>query len=638
VRLGLIVVLGWLPACICSVGQKSRPGACAGGGCDGGVDGGDEDAGTLPDGSVPDASRCEECLAQRTLAFDTSFEFLSGTPVLDATEVDPEGSVVLAGYHTGGLLVTGWPGATFADASEATWDDAAGGEPSGRRFDGNVNRTFGEPIEGVGLAGEVDYALTWEGEVYLQHPGDVYTLRLDADARGFLEVLQAGEWRRVLSADGVPAEGTVENGAIAAWKPIRIAVAVDGSGGRMTLQYSSERQAQAVVPAAELRAAATAIRGLRLSAYDALDLVSRAEESIDDAGGSHDWAAGGPADLGLTDFAGYSLQWTGQVRVDVAGEYAFRVAASGGHRLFVDGLLLLDAWGTTASDETSEPVDLAAGWHDVDLSFESAAGAASVDWHFAAGSVDLAGEIVPADRLRPITGSRPGEVRESNGASYAFGSGGVVEVSSPVVVDGPTGATATTVDLTFRIVHDDQDQVQVDLQSALGTRIVVRDHVAGSGARNVTLPDLRDFAGEEIDGTWRVFASDDVAVTGGTLENVILTVEYRAPLSLHARTGAYTSRAVDLTDGIVSFGEVRWTADEGDGDVTIRTRSCPTAASCGVVGWSAALPDPDGSPADADPLRFVQLRAELTGDGQTTPVVESLEMDYSAYDAECVCP
>jgi hypothetical protein len=119
---------------------------------------------------------------------------------------------------------------------------------------------------------------------------------------------------------------------------------------------------------------------------------------------------------------------------------------------------------------------------------------------------------------------------------------------------------------------------------------------------------------------------------------VSLTVRYRAPLSLHARTGAYSSRRIDLTDGIVSFGEVRWTSDETDGDVAIRTRSCPTAASCAVVGWSAPLPDADGSPADADPLRFVQLRAELSGDGQGTPAVDLVEMDYEAYDAECVCP
>jgi hypothetical protein len=569
----------------------------------------------------------------RTLRFDTGEDFLEGTPVLDATEVDPEGTVGLAGYQASAALWTGWAGASFDDAGTATWEDVTAGVPSGRRFDGDADQTFSSAPAGIGLAGEDRWVVSWEADVYLQYPGEVYTLTLDAADRAFLEVLDDGEWRRVLETEGGEADGTIENGPLATWKPVRIAVAADAGAGRLTLQYGSDSQARTLVPPESLRAPATSLRGLRLVAYDDLDVVSRTEETIDASAVDHAWAGGGPDDLGLADTAAYSLSWTGQVRIDVAGAYFFHVVSSGGQRLVVDGLAATDAWGTAASDETSDAIDLGVGWHDVELAFEGGGG--SISLSCAPGSVDLAGETIPPDRFRPIVSSRPGETREADGGSHAFGTGGITSVASSLVVGGPTGSTATIVDVSFRLDHDDQDQVLVEVQSPLGTRATVRDHVAGTGIRDVSVDGVPDFAGEEIEGTWRIWATDEIDAIGGVLENTSLTVHYRAPLSIYARTGAYATRVVDLTDGLVAYGEARWSADSS---VEVRTRSCPTAATCAIGAWSSALADASGSIVDSDLERFLQMQARFTGDGQSTPTLDWMEMDYDAYDAACVCP
>jgi RNase P/RNase MRP subunit p29 len=98
---------------------------------------------------------------------------------------------------------------------------------------------------------------------------------------------------------------------------------------------------------------------------------------------SYDWRLGSP--LAGVPADGFSAQWRGSV-VFPAGITTFTVRADDGVRLWVDGALLINAWGDKAATAYSVPRDLTAGPHDVRLEYYENGGnaVAQLSWTNAA--------------------------------------------------------------------------------------------------------------------------------------------------------------------------------------------------------------------------------------------------------------
>ena len=101
-----------------------------------------------------------------------------------------------------------------------------------------------------------------------------------------------------------------------------------------------------------------------------IPLVTRADPEI-----AFDWGNGAPAPDLPAD--GFSARWTRQLAFET-GTYRFRVVVDDGVRLWVDDLLVLDAWQSGAARELTADVTLAAGSHDLRLEYYEQSGEALI--------------------------------------------------------------------------------------------------------------------------------------------------------------------------------------------------------------------------------------------------------------------
>jgi len=69
-----------------------------------------------------------------------------------------------------------------------------------------------------------------------------------------------------------------------------------------------------------------------------------------------------------------SIRWTGKLAIEKQGRYTFKIASDDGNRLWVDGKLLFDHWGSPANNEAA--VDLSPGMHDIRIEFQQGGGGA----------------------------------------------------------------------------------------------------------------------------------------------------------------------------------------------------------------------------------------------------------------------
>ena len=111
-----------------------------------------------------------------------------------------------------------------------------------------------------------------------------------------------------------------------------------------------------------------------------------------------DWGAGGPVALaGRTNQ--FSIRWSGTIVVPVAGQYGFRMTSDDGVRMYIDGVLVMDAWTDHSAANTDASVQLPAGLHTIDVRYFENGGVASarLSW-LPPGATTHA--VVPSGALR----------------------------------------------------------------------------------------------------------------------------------------------------------------------------------------------------------------------------------------------
>jgi sugar lactone lactonase YvrE len=93
--------------------------------------------------------------------------------------------------------------------------------------------------------------------------------------------------------------------------------------------------------------------------------------------------------------------------------------------------------------------------------------------------------------------------------------------------------------------------------------------------------------------------------------------------------GTFTSKPKD-TDTVSSWGRLRWEAQLPAGaELQLSTRSGNTSSPDSTWSeWSTAYTKKDGDPITSERARFLQVRAQLTGKGGSSPILESIAAAY----------
>jgi len=578
---------------------------------------------TPPDAASPDA--LPDSGIARVLRLD-SVEELSGRDVrLSDAVIEPWGAIGPAPRLTGVLLARGTDEMLFSNPKAARWDDLAAARTTGVGVTTLAPFTAGVP-PGVGLD-DGDECWTWwaEGELFVSRGAQEWGL--EADGAGFFDLAAPGErdFRRAITAvagDGlqvVPLQADVTG-----WYRIRIAVADDqGASAIRLLNNPPGGPGLRPIERTRLRAQAGDLAGLIAEGFDDAHVLDPRGVALFGGGLDIDLGTGVPADLGLGNDRAFSVRWSGQLRIDVAGDYRFDARGDDGYRLWLGGQLVLDAL-TGGGPQVTPPIALDAGWHDLVVDLSNSAGPASLRVGVDTGP-ELAGMAIPRGRLRPAVGRSERLAAVSDDRSRDLPAQG--ESSVPLTVAAPAGARVTRVDVSVTAGHPRWSDLELAVQAPDGREAVVLP--AGGAVRAGTFTERRSsnaVAGGPAAGPWRLVVRDRGTGGSGNVQGAAITVHYHGGEPAVALSGSYESRVYDL-GAVLALDRVSWTARARPGtEARVMLRTCDAPGACATQPWSdPQLPD---QAPDVPVRRYLQLRLEVRTAGDHVPSLDWVQVDY----------
>ena len=98
----------------------------------------------------------------------------------------------------------------------------------------------------------------------------------------------------------------------------------------------------------------------------------------------------------------FSVRWTGELRVDAAGEYSLITSSDDGVRLWVDGKAVIDAWAPHTVRDDSVKLNLTAGRHAIKVEYYDNEGVAFLKLSWAGPGIPR--EVIPGPNLYPAAG------------------------------------------------------------------------------------------------------------------------------------------------------------------------------------------------------------------------------------------
>ncbi len=596
------------------------------------------EAATLPDAGVdapplpPDAQVDAPPDATPTspgfFVDDVAADFAGGTfvgAVLEAFD-----AIGPAAYYTGGLRVRASDTGVFTDAAATTW-----AQVEAMTFTAAVAPTTtlapswgsGTPA-GLGLTSGDDFTLALDGDVYLE--AGSWTFHVLADNHAFLELAPAGipTFSRVLSATWPTEASGVYVAPTTGWYQLRLALAEQTGDAQLRVQVTGPTvPVRANLSRHRTRFAASGLTGLYAAGFDDSLLLGDHQATIDaTAPGGAAWNAGAPAGLGITGGDDFSVRWAGQLRLDEDGAYRFRYVSDDGQRLWIDGVPVLDFWDDAAHDETSAPITLDRGWHDVVIDHSESTGAAQAFLGIAAGP-ELIAATLPVERLRPVVTRGERYDTGVDRADRAIPDLGQVEAT--ITIDAPPGAKVHGLDVGWTFDHPYHPDLQIRLIAPDGSVTLLRDNVAGAGTVTQRLHSgALDQA--SASGVWRLRVTDTVSLDTGWLRDFQLTVHHRAGHPSIVPAAAYDSVVHDLGDQLTAYQRLSWRPRLAPGTaIRVYARTGDTAQAVAAAPWSAPIVDPDAGAPPVIARRFFQYRIELDSDGDGSALVDWVRLDYA---------
>lgn len=582
-----------------------------------------------PDAEPPDAMTIDAAIEARSFT-DDAFADFQGAAASEAV-VEGWGAIAPVAYYTGGLLQRGSDAGYFTDGTTATWTDVLGYTATGRAaiaWHGAASWATDTPPS-VGLT-DGDFWTQWfEGEIWLE--AGAWTFYLLVDDHGFVEIAAPGttDFVRVTSANWPDEASGTFTAAAAGWHPFRFAIAEQQVDALYQLRFAGPGVAAQVVPRHRFRARVDALQGMLLAGFDDARGVGDVDTTIDAIGPANTgWGTGNPGDLGMTAADTFSVRWTGQFRIDVAGTYTFRYVTDDGQRLWIDGIKVLDTWspGDVTANNVTGGITLAPGWHDLVVEQTEQGGGASAVLTVESGP-ELAGQPLPVFRLRPVEGRADRLSAGVNRTDVAIPD--VSTVSSSVAVTAPSNAVVTSVDLAFQFTHTYKGDMTFRLRAPNGQEVTVVDFSGDPGGEPWTERYVvTGFTAAPAGGTWTLYAQDAASADTGTLLDVEISPHWSGGEPPIPPASWWESSVRDLGDGVVSIDTVSWAERLPTGaDLAVRVRTCAAPPDCASAAWSTPLTTSGGNPG-VPAARYLQYRVDLTSDGDHAPALESLTVDY----------
>ncbi len=581
-----------------------------------------------PDAEVPDAEVPDATTAAGMFLDDSATDFAGGT--LDTAVIETWGAVAPRAYYTGALRVRASDTGTFTNAAAANWSQVEAMPATSRRAPGrSMGTSWGTSFPaGLGLSSGDDFTLLYDGEIYLE--AGLWTFYLSADDHAFLEMAQAGSatFSRVISMNA-PTE--VQGNFVAmttGWYPIRLAFCEQTSSAALDLDLSGPGVGgRTSVTRQRLRFPASGMTGMAMAGFDDGHLLGDQQATIDAAApAGTDWAAGLPADLGVTSADDFAVRWSGQLLVDTDGDYTFRYVTDDGQRLWIDGELLLDTLDDATHDATTSALHLDPGWHDLVVDHTEHVGGAQAFLGVTTGPA-FVGPSLPVDHLRPVEARSERFDSGVDRTDRAIADLGQVE--SSIAIDAPAGAKTHGVDVGWTFTHGYQGDLEITLIAPDGSYTMVRDHTGGAASGSVTeRVHVTGLDEANANGVWKLRVHDTVSLHTGTLTDFQITVHYDAGTPPIAPAATYDSTVKDLGPAVTAYESLSWSARLGPGSaVRVYARSADSPDTIVDEAWSDPIIDPDAGAPPVAARRYFQYRIELLSDGDGAAMVDWIRLD-----------
>lgn len=592
----------------------------------------------IPDGGISD---------MRTLGPD---EFTAGQ-LIDMTFDAVRGSLTPSAYAYGGLIAHGLAGQHLWSAAATNWMSPA-----------SAHATVAGLWRGDGLAsgndvpyidGSTDATMTawFEGEVWLD-AASTETFGLAADEVAFVDLAQPGTavFSRVVTNSN-PKSPTTASVATPAtgWYPIRIGFANnDGTLDFAFTHSDTASGAQVAWTRDRLRARASELSGALRTVFAHQILGGGGANALPvshiDDGTLLQATFPAPLQGAPGDNMSWSARYAAQVYVAQPGSYTLRVTSDDGHELWFGGQTRNPSWAfnsSSGSTSSTVPVTLDAGWNDLIVDYNQVGGARNLQVQLMGGGLNA---DIPHAQLRPVEPAIDRLAFASDDSMHTIRDGGGQNQPGTAVlaVDAYAGLaqeTVTSIDVTYEVNSPRWNELRFELETPAAQRVQIAVGGAFTGDRidQVSIPastgdtQLRQLLGGPASGMWKLHVFDIQNNTGGGNDSMLRS----AKLTLHtsggpdkiARAASWTSQVIDAKSNAIAIDGITWQARvPGGATLSVRLRGCQQADCSNGPAFSD--PVASGAPFAIVPARYLQVRVEMTSDGNTEPELQPLMIKF----------
>ena len=268
------------------------------------------------------------------------------------------------------------------------------------RIDAQVDFDWGNGSPATSINND-QFSVRWLGQIKAVYTEEyTFYVRADDGVRLWVdgELLVDAWW------DQAPTEysGTISLVAGELYD-IRLEYFEHGGGALAELSWSSASTSKEIVPQAQLYPSGNSMvlgqgQGLLGRYVNSMNPNDVSELTRTDSRVDFNWGYGSPdASIGADHF---SVRWIGQVQAQFSETYTFYVTADDGVRLWVNGVLLIDAWWDQGATEYSHAMSLVGGEkYDIRLEYYENSGNASAELNWSSDSTPK--QLIPKSQLYP---------------------------------------------------------------------------------------------------------------------------------------------------------------------------------------------------------------------------------------------
>lgn len=577
-----------------------------------------------PDGQECDllTNVCGYPTEERALRDDTATEFEGGT--LDNAMIEAGGFVGPIPYFVQGVRATGITGNQIATSTGVTFEALAQLPATGHGVLRGVDIGFGEAVPALlGLTAGDDITVLVEGELWLEAAGD-YSFDLRCNDTGFIDIAAPGAaFVRVADAAGMTPKPFTYTVSAPGWYRFRGAVADSMLAMDWELRYKAPNVSGGLrqIPDDIVRAPVADLDGPIVDVFDEAWLALMVGTGLTDKLDNLSFTQPPYGfDTGVGD---YTLRWTAQFLVDTEGDYRFKLDTSQGHRAWIDGVRVANAFGGAAEVTTTNPIHLVAGWHDLTIDGVKTGGTSSRFSFTVESGPQFAGGGIPRDHLRPVSGR---DVRFTSAQSQPYVD--LVDgmtVSRSVTMDLPPGVTPQIIDASFSVTHPLQPQLSVILDPPSGANITMLApaDLAGTGVYQG-----HDVIPNDRNGTTFTFIAGDSTVDAmiGVLQWISVTTTYTGGRPPYDARVVYTSTVRDLD--VARFGALTWQMRQAKAEPTVSVRTCDEETGCEAEPWT---PVASGATPAVPARKYLQYRVEIDSSTDVPSSLDWIDLQYVGY-------